>query len=148
MAPQRPKAAAAVRRAQGSEESKTFLAIDLRARGRSFHDIGRELKCSAKAAEARVNRALEGLKREAAERALALDFERLDRMLEGLCSEPRYDDKGRLVSGGAFGGEPQAVIAALKIIERRAKYLGLDAPEKHEHTGALSVGPTIMVPAE
>jgi hypothetical protein len=68
-----------------------------------------------------------------------LDSQRLDLMFAGLIAEPIYDEKGRLVSGGAYGGEPQSVSAAVKVLERRAKLLGLDAPTKvkAEVTGSL-----------
>ena len=144
----RTRAAAAVRRVEGSEEGKNHLAVDLKARGKPLPFIARELRCSVKAAQDRLDRALAAMKREAAKEALAVDLELIDRMREGLCEAPTFDENGRVVTGGALHGVPSAVKAMIDILARRAKYLQLDAPDQLNVGGAVAVGPTIFIPAE
>lgn len=74
-----------------------------------------------------VRRELDKLRNEIAESAegvLALELERLDDLLKGLWGEAarKNPDHG-------------AVDRVLKIMQRRAKLLGLDAPDKHDVSG-------------
>lgn len=64
---------------------------------------------------------------ESAEVVRRLEEMRLDRMLSAL-------------DEGVEGGDPTAINAALRIMERRAKLLGLDAPAKQEveHKGGVT----------
>jgi hypothetical protein len=48
----------------------------------------------------------------------------------------RLDQMLQAVWPGVLKGDPQMIALALRIEERRAKLLGLDAPERHEHSGA------------
>jgi hypothetical protein len=103
--------AASIRRAQ---------ALKLRIAGYSFTDIGRALHVSNKTAYYDVHRelaALDGPKAKMAERVLGLSLDRLDKAIVGL--QVRVE-----------AGEPNAVFALVKVEERRAKLLGLDAPTK------------------
>ena len=60
---------------------------------------------------------LQGENREAAETVRDLELQRLDRMLRALWE-------------AAIHGDPQAIDRVLKIMQRRAKMLGLDEPER------------------
>lgn len=103
-------------------EARLAKALDLRADGLTFNEIGAQLKITGSGARKLVERALERLREENAEgRKHLRDIEtrRLDRMLRALGPALRE-------------GEPEACKIALKIQERRAKLYGLDEPEKAE----------------
>ena len=53
-----------------------------------------------------------------------MELERCDSMMAGLWEKINK-------------GDPYAVIAAIKVMERRSRLLGLDAPTKQEFIGAL-----------
>jgi len=90
--------------------------------GKTFEEIAREAGYASKqAAFDAVKRSLELIVREPAEELLKLDLERLD-VMWGI----HYIN--------AQGGDVQALSACMKIMERRAKLLGLDAPVKAEAT--------------
>lgn len=61
--------------------------------------------------------------REDAGEIVELELQRLDEMLVGLWAKARR-------------GNTAAIDRVLKIMERRAKFLGIDAPERRELTGA------------
>ena len=67
--------------------------------------------------------ALKTMVRPAAEEARAVELARLDAMLKPLWPS-------------AQRGNLKAIAAVLRLMERRAAYLGLDAPTRTEHTGA------------
>lgn len=97
-------------------------AMDYRRRGYSFVRIGEAMKCDPSTAYDMVRAGLDQLIREPAEEVRNMELERLDEMQAG-------------VYGAAVGGDLQAIQTMLKLQERRAKLLGVDAPEKREHTG-------------
>jgi hypothetical protein len=51
----------------------------------------------------------------------------------------RLDKLQATLAPHAANGDPQSVALVLKIQERRAKYLGLDAPERREITGQVTL---------
>ena len=95
-------------------------ALELRRAGASYREIARSLSISLRTAHSVVQR---GIGRhiaavaEQGEHVLALELDRLDRLL-------------RAVWPQAIQGQPQAIDRALRIIERRSAFLGLDAPRK------------------
>lgn len=98
-------------------------ALELRMEGKTFTEIAKEVPYnSPQAAHDAVKRALQAVTREPAEELLKLDLERLDAMW-GI----HYLN--------AQSGDVQALAACMKIMERRAKLLGLDAPERQELSG-------------
>lgn len=98
-------------------------ALELRMEGMKFDDIANELGYNSKqAAFDAVSRELKAITREPAEEVLRLDLERLDRMW-GI----HYLN--------AQAGDAQALASCMRIMERRARLLGLDAPAKNEITG-------------
>jgi hypothetical protein len=99
--------------------------LELRRSGLTYEEIGSRLGITRQGAHKHVKRALEQLAATTAEDASALrtlELLRLDRYLAGLDTS-------------ATNGDVGAVHAALKLAERRAKLLGLDAPTKQELTG-------------
>ena len=95
-------------------------AVELRAAGVSFAKIGKKLEMSESGAYLAVKRVLERVIAQATETQgenVALALRRLDTMLTALW--PRV-----------LAGDPQAVAAALRVEERRARMLGYDAPAK------------------
>jgi hypothetical protein len=97
-------------------------ALELRAKGKTYTEIAGALGfASASGSHAAVVAGLQATLQEPAEGVRVLELERLDRYLEKL--ERRV---GR--------GEVRAIEAALKVATRRARLLGLDAPQKSEST--------------
>ena len=107
-------------------QQKAQRALDLRLAGKSFDAIAKALGYASRSGafmavdeliKARVADATEG-----ADELRRLELERLDVMAAGLWPS-------------ASKGNPAAVDRMLKIQERRAKLLGLDAPAKQEVSG-------------
>ena len=87
------------------------------------NDLHRQELLSLGYSEDEADEVLEAIRDYSPDSVKRLDLKRTDRMFDGL------------VSRGAFGGNVQAVGVGIKLLERRAKYLGLDVPLRHEHTG-------------
>jgi len=101
-------------------------SLELRKRGLSYRAIGRELGISEAQAHRDVHKVLDefaALERESGEKIRRIELMRLDAMVKGL-----WD--------GIERGDPSSVTSALRVSERRARLLGLDAPTKSEVTGA------------
>lgn len=93
-------------------------ALALRKAGVSYEQIASALGyASGSGAYQAVHRALRKMLKEPAEEVRDLEVARLDEMLRALWP-------------GVQAGEPKKVLAALRVMERRAKLLGLDAPAK------------------
>ena len=95
--------------------------IALRRAGYTFDDIAQRLKYSnPSGAWQAYQRALKRTLVEAGTEELRqTELDRLDRLQAAVWNE-------------AMTGNPRAIETALKILDRRAKYLGLDAPIKQE----------------
>ena len=109
-----PKVQAAVRRKE---------AVDLRLQGMTYREIGQELGVTPTRARQLVAEALAAIEKDTAESAeelRRLELDRLDQLQSGLWE-------------AAAGGNLKAVGAALKIMERRARLVGLDAPTRTEN---------------
>ena len=95
-------------------------ALELRMEGKTFEAIAVEAGYNSKqAAYDAVKRALDSITREPAQELIKLDLERLDVLWQ-------------IQYLTAQSGDVQAMAACMKIMERRAKLLGLDAPVKQE----------------
>jgi hypothetical protein len=115
-------------------------ALELRADGLSFRQLGRQLGCSTTTAYRRVSRGLDRTVREPADRLRALELHRLDQqqaaatavlrtrhvLIQG--GRPVLDQQGRPYPD--HGPILAAIATLLRIAERRAKLLGLDAPAR------------------
>lgn len=99
------------------------LALEMRKYGYSFEQIGEHFECSAAAARSLVKGAMDKAIREAGQEVIDMELERLDQLY-------------RLSMNAAVGGDTDGIAKCLNIMARRAKLLGLDAPEKKEVTGA------------
>lgn len=104
---------ASSRRIEAAEKRKK--ALELKKAGATYEQIAERVGFSERGAAHRaVQTALKEVTAEPAREVLQLELERLDAMLLGLWPAARK-------------GKPEAVDRVLKIQERRAKYLGLDA---------------------
>lgn len=96
-------------------------ALELRKAGVDYRAIGERLGYSTAGAHKAVMTALKAITKEPAEEVLDLELRRLDAMLVGLWPK-------------AVKGDTWAVDRVLAIMDRRARYLGLDAPTKTQTT--------------
>ncbi|MFA7604469.1 MAG: hypothetical protein WCY29_15830 [Novosphingobium sp.] len=125
----RPKNATSARKALSLQRQKASL--ELRRLGNSYAEIGRQVGISTSRAHALVTQALIEVRdsiREDVIELRALELSRLDGMLGGLWPDARK-------------GQVGAVDRVLKIMERRARLLGLDAPAKIARTNAAGEEP-------
>lgn len=109
--------------------AKRRQAVELRLRGNSYVDIARELGITAQAAYQTVSAALDEARKELREKSKELrelEADRLDILYRKVADAVMPDDSPI---------DPKLIETALKIMERRAKLLGLDAPTKVAGTG-------------
>jgi hypothetical protein len=100
-------------------------ALEMRRMGMGYAEIARQLDCSLSTAHGYIKVAMADAKAQIdadAGEMKAEEISRLDGMLRGLWPDARKGNHG-------------AVDRVLKIMERRAKLLGLDAPVKMAHGG-------------
>jgi DNA-binding Lrp family transcriptional regulator len=93
--------------------------LDLRKQGYNYREIAERLGISVSTAHKHVTKMLAALREktvEIADDVLRMELDRLDTMLAGVWT-------------AATAGDTNAIDRVLKIMERRSKYLGLDAPE-------------------
>jgi hypothetical protein len=120
-------AKSSVRRIRTTE--KTLKALELRKRGMNYTQIGEELGCNRSTACRYVLSELENLAdkcREEAVHVRDLELQRLDAL---------YLKAWEAVEEGDL----PSIDRCLRVQERRAKLLGLDAAEKVEHSGDLVI---------
>jgi hypothetical protein len=123
----RPRGEDAKKRARANQ------ALELRIAGATYRQIAAQLGVSEKAAYYDVQDELGRLDpiiHGQAERLRELEAARLDRLNVALAP-------------GIKAGTPGAIFAAVKVMERRAKLCGLDAPTKLEVSGAVTLGEKI-----
>jgi hypothetical protein len=104
-------------------------AIRYRLAGATYADIAEKLGVSEVGAYKIVKRVLEREAKETAERGQeirSVEVKRLDALLVMSWKRAAQGDLG-------------AVDRILRIMERRARLLGLDSPERIEHSGALTI---------
>lgn len=98
-------------------------ALELRKAGASYDQIARQLGYSNESgAYKAIQTVLQATVQEPSDEMRTLELKRLDQMLIGLWPDAQRGHQG-------------AVDRALKIMERRAAYLGLDAPKRSELSG-------------
>ena len=103
-------------------QARRIRALELRLSGASYRQIGAALGVSSPVAFQDVKRALRETMQEPADEVRRIEIDRLDRLL--LAVWPK-----------ALTGDTSAVHTALRIMERRAVMLGLDAPKKVDIVG-------------
>jgi hypothetical protein len=104
-------------------------AMDLRMAGWSYYAIGAKLGKTTTGAWAAVDRAVmkaEKLIAEDAKKLRAIEVARLDEV-----HASKWPD--------AMRGDNKSIEIVLKIMERRSKLQGLDAPTKTEHSGEIAI---------
>ena len=121
-------AKSSVRRIRTTE--KTLKALELRKRGLNYTQISEKLGCARSTACRYVLSELENLAERCREEAVYvrdLELQRLDELY--------------LIAYRALirGNDLAGIDRCLRIMERRAKLLGLDAAEKVEHSGDLTI---------
>lgn len=93
-------------------------ALELRGRGLSYYDIARQLGYRGPSgAWKAVTSALDKMLREPSEQVRQIELARLDALLSGVWDKATH-------------GDVKAIHAAIEIMGRRARLLGLDAAEK------------------
>lgn len=92
-------------------------AIQLREQGATYEQISTTLGVSKKRAYEDVRDALKEITREPAEDLFKIELQRLDRLWQ-------------VAFKAALSGDMTAMDRAIKLIDRRAKLLGLDAPKE------------------
>jgi hypothetical protein len=111
--PQSPTSPARIEAAE-----RQALALKMRKEGCTYDKIAQRVGYASPAgAEKAVKAALHKMIKDDAQDVLTFEIARLDEMLEG-------------AYGLACVGNPIAITSVLKIMERRAKLLGIDAPTK------------------
>lgn len=104
------------RRIEAAEKKRQ--ALELRKAGATYAAIAAALGYeSTSSAYKAVMTAIRAIYREPAEEVRELEIARCDEMLRALWP-------------GVMAGDAKKVNAALRVMERRSKYLGLDAPQK------------------
>lgn len=101
---------------------RTKKALQLRLAGAAYRDIAKVVGVSHGTVHDDVQRALRDIPKREADDLRAVEVERLDALQKAV-----WDD--------AMDGDLQAVDRAVRIIDRRAKMLGLDAPQQVEVSG-------------
>jgi hypothetical protein len=111
---------------------RRIRAWQMQLAGKSYRDIATELGVSVGTAFKDVQAHAEAIKTPVAEAVRKQELARLDMLIERLM--PRIES-----------GDVQAVGAFLKVMDRRAKMLGLDAPTKQEiNVPQIDVGGTAL----
>ena len=114
---------------------KTAQALRMRSEGCSYAEIGKALGVTTQAAWKRVSSGLDELVTDAAEVALAFELARLDSLQLAIWPQ-------------ATSGDCRAIDRVLRIMERRAKLLGLDSPVKVAPTDPTGTNPYEAMSAE
>jgi len=113
----------------------TEKVVSLRASGANFREIARALDISVSTAHSLLHKAI-------AQRREELGL-KTDELVE--VEVARCDQLQLAVWPKAIKGDTRAIAAALKVMERRARLLGLDAAQKVEHSG--KGGGVMVLPA-
>lgn len=103
-------------------DKRRAKCLELRASGLSLRAIAAKVGMAHSSVAEAIEAELNELTKEPAERLRTVEVARLDRLLKAMWPK-------------AMKGDVYRVDRCLKIMERRAKLLGLDAPTKQEHTG-------------
>ena len=109
--------------------SRRVLALELRKSGCSYRIIGEKLGVSHVTALGDVHTALKAI-------AIIQDASAKDLLLLELA---RLDDMQLALAAAVRRGCLGSIEKTLKIMTRRSKYLGLDAPEKQERSGEVTI---------
>ncbi|MDD2556630.1 MAG: hypothetical protein PHN17_09910 [Syntrophaceticus sp.] len=119
--------------------------MDLRKKGLTYKQIGSELKCSEQRAWKIVSTELKKIHlkiSEDAEEVKTLELQRLDTLYEAVIQKAiSIPEDGEDVKEVNL----YAIDRCLRIMERRAKLLGLDSPDKVEVDETISQSEKVMI---
>lgn len=119
---------------------KMVVAANLRKQGHGYPHIAQVIGCSRSYAEKLVRKAIREIIKDDIEDLIKIELDRLDALfLPAFYMATELDAKGNPI----FNKE--ASDAALKIMERRARLLGLDRPIKTEISGDLNVSNQVQI---
>tara|TARA_R110000803_G_scaffold16806_2_gene46037 strand:+ start:1954 stop:2385 length:432 start_codon:yes stop_codon:yes gene_type:complete len=105
---------------QVEQAERRARALELRAAGLTYEIIARQLGYSSRSVAHRdIQGALKEMVERPAKELLSEELNRLDRLMAGMWSEARK-------------GDDRKAHSVLKILDMRAKYLGLYAPDRIE----------------
>lgn len=113
-------------RKQMVREEERKKALQLRLAGATYAEIGEAMGCGISAARTRIKGALSDICAEERGQLRSIEVARLDRLQ-------------RSCWAAALAGDLAAIDRSVKIIDRRAKLLGLDAPQQMEVTSSMDV---------
>lgn len=129
----RPRTSAKTSPRRISAVLRATRALEMRAGGVSFGRIASVLGFAGRqGAYDACRRALDATLTEPAAHVRTLDLRRLDALFKAAYVK-------------AIHGDLHAIIVCLRVIERRARLLGLDAPTKHDVTAGAPCG-VLVVP--
>ena len=123
-----PESETSARRASAKE--RRLAAFELRKKGKSYREIGKELGATAQSAHRHVTKTLKEIAEKTsdeAERVKVIELARLDELLAMAWEK-------------AEAGDRLAIDTALNVMRRRSALLGLDAPKQTE-LGGIGGGP-------
>lgn len=119
---------------------KMAIAATMRKEGHSYPHIATTLACSRSYAEKLVRKALREIIEEDIQDLMKQELTRLDALfLPAFLAATQVDKNGNPI----FNKE--ASDSALKLMERRAKFLGLDKPVKAEITNSFNVDQNVQI---
>lgn len=106
-------------------EERAEKALAMRRAGKSYAEIGKELKTNPgmvhRMVKAQLREVIDTMKEEA-EEVLEMELSRIDAMMAAIYPK-------------ALQGHLLSVDRVLRLMERRAAFLGIDAPKRQEITG-------------
>lgn len=100
--------------------------LELRRQGLGYEAIAKQVGCSVSTANRAVAARLQELRDQAPEDTQAVRDIELQRL----------DESAAALHSKVLAGDPRATDVYLRVMERRARLLGLDAPVRSELTGA------------
>ena len=110
-----------------SHAQKSVDILEMRRRGKTYDEIGAKYGIRACSVKKTVDKEIAKIQDKLADKAsalIAMELRRLDGLFEIMYNQGRQ-------------GDTQAVMACIRIMERRAKLCGIDKPEQRqvEHSG-------------
>ena len=116
------------------------MAVELRKNGHSWQSIADTVGCSRPYAEKLVKKALNAIIEKPTQELIALELERLDAvLLPAFRAATSTDEQGNPIYN------KDAIDSVLKIMERRAKFVGLDKPTKTQIQANVNTNPTVSI---
>jgi len=116
-------------------KQRALQALAMRSQGATYTQISGEMKISTSTAWALVRDALAELKLQVHEEAEHVREQMLIRLDAGLAA----------IRDAIEAGDCRAIATMIALDERRAKLLGIDAPQKHEMIGLQAV---LVIPSD